>query len=901
MALGLVVAIMPGRTSQPELSASGSGYGGVGVLCQGTGSLVWFLPVMLNQLLAEAQVSTLSTEELAQFVKQKGLGDLASGLPTAWKPEAIKAVAKRMGNEKGYVLVASFHSDVPEAKRDENTLFWLEARLTKGEEVVFDTTRFPREQGQSYRLGDYDKAVKELAEIVIQDVSPEKLADVKRCDLWNRRVTFRQIQWMVEAEQDVAADRLEEAAELFRKAAALVDGEAGAAMARDGLLDVDEALRKRNPEAGRRAAHQTALDADGYMAKAEDTLAGGYLAKAEDCRFQDDWKGAAQKYALLVKFLRKRGFLQLADIEPEALRDTLALDDPPVWDKLASAGPEAEWWATVALALYRDGHSDLAAPVAARAEECATEEKDERARADALLVLATDARLLGSASRERSLCLAAVGILEKAAPDSLSCARAYCGLLLTYVDGQAPPSGQNWGPKAAAIYDAHSPGSVEAARCYLLVCWACAVAKDRSGMEKWLDKSLSVYRAQPGDSLEMAEGYGVSAHLLDGVGQQEEAMEYANLALGIRRRLSPDSLECAVSYRDIGALCLELGRSDEALDAARSAAEIDSRLAPGLPVCAADYSAMGQSYFQQRSPDLALHWFTKALPIQESLLPGSQQCSDTYLWIGSCHRIRGDSDGLDWYLKGLAIRERLVPGSPECADAYDCVGDAYIERHESEQALASHEKALEIRHRIWPDSHVCAESLTKVARLVEAKGDTARALRLYEQAATIYDASGPAYLELADLSGKISLMYATRKDEAAALRWARKHLGSVQAAVAANPGVSPADPGIVGALVYVSLGQFEHAHGALEGVCAQDPGRLATLLGGNGPVMITLMAEALLVEGKPGGYYVLGRVWETLGKTADAAAAYEVFLKNAKGGYPWRDDATARLQKLRGK
>jgi tetratricopeptide (TPR) repeat protein len=610
---------------------------------KGSGLYSWALPVTLSGLLKQAQVDTLSIEELAALLKQKRLGNLAGGLPGKWDEAAVRAAADagQTGREKGYVLVASWNTEEQQEKWNDDTPFWLEAKLRKGDEVRFET-RLPQDAARSYRLGDYDAAVRELAGMVIGNVNQGGLADAQGSDVWKQRVVLEQVRLLAEAEQLIAGGKLEDARSRLGQAAAGAKGQEGSILARLRLMEVNEAVRVRDPERGREIGKQ---GVDEEAEAREDKVSAWARLWNGDCyRLQERWDVAAGKYFWWVRYLVDEKLMQSEEVFPTSLREDLNVHKPAVWARLEGhAAAEAEWWATAAVAVYRGASGELAAPLSKHAEECAKRETDQKARADALVIVADQAGLRSDLDANERLLEAALEIRRRLDPVSLGCAAIYVKLAWFYrVRGN--PVAREWTSKAET-------GDLEA-------------TSDLQRAFEYSQSAASLYGRLAPDTLEFARALNVEGAVLKDMGDLDRALEYYKKALALRERLAAGSVDCARSYNNIGNVYLDRG------DLVR-----------------------------------ALEWHQKALALYERLEPGSADCAGSYNNLGLiCHK-RGDlKSALEWFEKAVAIEERLAPGSLECARAYSNLADACHDKGDEARASELRARAQAIRDRLAPHS-----------------------------------------------------------------------------------------------------------------------------------------------------------------------------------------------------
>jgi tetratricopeptide (TPR) repeat protein len=652
---------------------------------EGSGAYSWALPVTLSGLLKQARVNALTTEDLAALLKKQGLRDLGNGLPQKWDEAAVKAAssAGQVSKETGYVLLASWNTNDPRDKWGDDTQFWLEARLQQGDRALFDTTQRPP---RYYRLADYDAAVRDLAEMVLATVNPGALAKAKESDAWAQRVTLDQVKLLAEAERDVAAGKLVEAGEALSKAQASVQGREGAALAQQRLLEVNEALRKLSPALAQQAEDRAADEVLKRRAARVKEEALDDLTVAEDCRFHDKWREAAPQYFLWVRYVVKQQLMQPGEICPEALRDELKLDEPAVWDKVKASGQEAQWWSSVALALYRGGSGALAAPLAERAEECAKRETDDSARADALEVLAAQAGLRSAFLDEERDLLAAVALHEKHESGSVACAKSYDDLAWMYrVRGDLKQAAEWYETKAMPTWDKLPPEA----------------------------RDLDYARACNGLGSVYYDRYVLGADRAD----LDLALQWFRQALTLREDLAPGSLECAKSYNNMALTYLARDELDEALTWHMRALAIREKQAPGALDCAQSYSNLGVVCGEKEDYEHAVEWYQKALAIYERLSPGSLECAGVYANLGDATRRSGDADGaVRWYQMAAGIQERLAPGSAFCARTYRSLGDACRKLARTDEALDWYEKAKAI------EKLVAGSDTSKAGRDFTARG-----------------------------------------------------------------------------------------------------------------------------------------------------------------------------------
>ncbi len=784
---------------QAELRAGSGGVVGrlVVLPTRGSGLYSWALPVTLGGLLKQAQVDTVSTEALAALLKERKLGDLAGGLPANWSPETLAAAAEagQVGKDSGYVLMASWNTAQPDEKQwTDDTPFWLLATLKKGDTTVFGTTRLPREEGKSYLLADYQVAIGDLAEMVAQNISPAALEQARRADRWRQQITPAQVRLLAEAEQDIAAGRLQEARTRLEQAQAGATGAAGALVAMRRLVEVNAALGRQEPGRADAIGKQEEQAGRALAAQSGRARAWAELSVAEGLRLQRKWPDAAEAYLAWIQHLVDEQLMQPDEFLPDTARPELEARRPRLWGHLTTPGLEAQWWATVGVALYRGVSGAVAEPVCAYAAQRAAAESDPAARAAALIVLADQAKL-------RS-------------------------------DLQAALAGYQ---QALAIREQMSPGSLD-----------CAAVHNKLG--------------------------NAYADMDD----QGRALEWYRKAVAIRERLAPDTLDCAVSYNNLGTVHTSRGDLDQALQWYEQALAIRERLAPGSLGCASTYNNIGAAYRSQGDGERALARFQQALAIYEREAPGSRDCAVIYNNLGNVACDQGEMDqALAWYEKALAIRERLTPDSLACAAVYNNIGTAYANHGEYDRALQWHQKARPLLERRAPGSSLCAMSYANIGQVYGHQGDFAAAVEWLQQALSIYQRLTPRSLDCACTDSAVGfyLLSLDRTEEALT------HLTRAAA-------ISPQDVGVQVNLAWgrLTLKQLDQAVAVLDRVCA----RPARDLAGTVTTKDESLAKHLLGQGNPGGYYLLGRVWEAANQVEWAVDAYGRFVESARGDRTWR-------------
>jgi tetratricopeptide (TPR) repeat protein len=674
---------------------------------KGSGLYSWALPVTLAGLLQQAEVDTMPTEKLAALLKKKGLGDLAGGLPDGWSKAAAGAAAEagQVGKEKGFVLIASWNTKEPQEKWSDATQFWLEARLQQGDEMKLET-RLPREGDSPYRLGDYSRAIRDLAEMVLATVNPAGIERARASEVWRQRVSSEQVRLLAEAEQDIAAGRLEEARQKLGRAEASATGQDGSLLAVRRLFEVNQALCERDPARGGEVGQQAVQQGQSMKAQGKKTEAWGALLVAEGWRLQEKWREAAPEYFQWVKYLVKQRLMQREEVFPEDVREDLKLEEPEVWDKLKSPALEAEWWVTVGLSLYRGVSGALAESVCGHAGERARAEPHEEARAEALVVLGDEAGLRSDLLGALSWYWRALFIYEGLHLDSLECARIYNS------------SGVLWSRL----------GDLEHA------------------LESYRE-AMAIYERLEPRSLNCAASYNNIGNVYLNKGDLGRALEWYRKALAIDERLAPGSLDCALPYTNVGTVYRIKGDLNAALEWHRKALAIQERLAPGSPACAMTYVTIGIVYRAKRDPDGALDWYKKALAIYERLAPGSLDCANGYGCIGDVCCDKGDMDrALEWYAKALAIYERLAPGSPDYALTCTNTGKAYHDKGDLDRALELLREAMVIYERREPGSQGFAETSSSLGFILLLTGRHEEALPYLVRAAEVKPA--PTWVRL---------------------------------------------------------------------------------------------------------------------------------------------------------
>ena len=741
----LVMLAVAGQGWSQDLGLRAASGGVVGRLVvlpsKGSGLYSWALPVTVGGLLKQAQVEATSADVLAALLKGKAVGDPGSGLPPEWAPDALSAAADagQVGREQGYVLVASWNTaERSQDKWNDDTPFWLMAKLQRGNQVVFDTTRLPREEGQHYRLADYDAAVRDLAVMVLQNLNPGALDQAKRGDLWRQHVTLDQVRRLAEAEQDIAAGKLEDARARLTEVQASATGVEGSLLAVQLRIGVDAALCQQDPvrsgDIGRQGeAAGLALEAQGAK-----TRALGGLSRAEGLRLQGKWPGAAEAYVAWIQFLTDENLMQPAEILPDVARQELDARKPRVWNRLTRPGLEAEWWATVGLALYRGGSDPLVAQaVCSHAEERAGADPDQAARAEALVVLGDQAKLRSDLVRAQGWYQAGATLQERQAPGSLDCAVTYNKLGNLLCDKGDYGHALDWYQRAVAIRERLAPGSLECAAIYNNIGSTYTGHNELNRALEWFRKALAIRERLAPGSVGCASTYNNIGAVYRGNGDDEGALEWYTKALTLYQKVAPDSRDCAAIYNNIGNVYADRVDLLRAVKSYNEALTIRERVEPGSMNCAMTYNNMASALANFGDYNRALEWHRKALPICERLAPGSPLCALSYANIGQVYGHQEDfAAAVAWLGKALIIYEKLSPRSLDWASTSSGIGFYLLNADKAEEALPYLTRAAEVA----PDDAGVEVNLAW-GRIVVGQLD--QAMRLIDAAC----AKGPKALE----------------------------------------------------------------------------------------------------------------------------------------------------------
>ena len=701
--LGIMAAACQGYAQESSLRAASGGVAGrlVVLPSKGSGLYSWALPVTLGSLLKQAQVETTSAEVLATLLKGNTVGGQGGGLPQEWGPDTIQTAADagQVGKEQGYVLMASWNtSERDQEKWNDDTPFWLIAKLQRGTQVVFDTTRLPREAAKYYRLADYDTAVRDLADVVVQNTNPGAPERAKRGGLWRQHATLEQVRQLAESEQDIAAGRLEDARLKLIEAQAGRAGVQGSLLALQLLVEVNAALCRQNPERAAdvgRQAEQAGRELEAQDAK---TMAWAALSVAEGLRLQGKWQEAADAYVSWIQFLTDQSLIQPDECFPEVARQELDARKPHVWRRLTKPALEAQWWATVGLSLYR-GVSDplVAQSVCAHAEERAGADPDAESRADALTVLGDLARLRSDLDRALGWYQSAQALQERQAPGSLDCATTYNKIGILLCDKGENDRALEWYKKAAAIRERLAPGSVECAAVYNNMGSAYAGRDAPDQALEWFRKALAIRERLAPNSVGCASTYNNIGAAYRNKGDDDRALEQYNKALALYKKVAPDSRDCATIYNNLGNVYSDHNDLLRALQSYKQALAIRERVAPGSIDCAMIYNNMGSAYANWGDYNRSLEWHRKALPICERLATGSSLCALSYGNIGQVYGHQGDfAAAVAWLQKALAVYGKAAPSSLDWASTAAAIGFYLLDVDKSEEALPYLTRAAEV-------------------------------------------------------------------------------------------------------------------------------------------------------------------------------------------------------------
>ena len=702
-AILLLVALAGhGWAQEAGLRAASGGVAGrlVVLPSKGSGLYSWALPVTLGGLLKQAQVEAASAEVLAALLREKKPAGAAGGLPPEWAPDALQAAAQagQVGKEQGYVLVASWNTaERSQEKWNDDTPFWLVAKLQRGPQVVFDTTRLPREESKCYRLADYDAAVRDLADMVVQNINPGALDQARRGELWQQRGTLEQVRCLAEAEQDIAAGRLEEARRKLTEAQVSRAGAEGSLAALQLLVEVNAALARQDPgragDIGRQAEEAgRALEAHGAK-----TQAWAGLSVAEGLRLQGKWPEAAAAYASWIQFLTDENLMQPEECFPEDARAELDARKPRVWERLTTPALEAQWWGTVGLSLYRGVSGALAQPVCAYADQRAAAEPDPAARAAALVTLADQARLRSDLDRALATYQQALAIQQQLAPDSLDCATVDNRMGTVYADRGDGDHALEWYLKAVAIRERLAPDTLDCAASYNNVGTVYSGRRDAERALEWYQKALAIRERLTPGSPGCAGTYNNIGALYRRLGDDERAVAQFERALAILEKETPGSRDCSVIYNNLGNVESDRGDMNRALEWYHKALAIRERLTPGSLEGAMVYNNVASTYANHGDYDHALEWHEKALPICERQAPGSTLCALSYSNIGQVYGHKGDFGvAVEWLHKALVIYEKLEPRSLDCGSTVSAIGFYLLNLDQTEKALPYLTRAVEI-------------------------------------------------------------------------------------------------------------------------------------------------------------------------------------------------------------
>ena len=395
----------------------------------------------------------------------------------------------------------------------------------------------------------------------------------------------------------------------------------------------------------------------------------------------------------------------------------------------AKAGPAALAQILVRMGSAAEQKGDLPAAETAytRAAEVASR-VGELVAAEYRLKLAVVVRTRGDVARARQILEATLGVVESAAPDSLSVAVVHNSLSNVAFRRGDLAAAQTHGERALAIREKVVP-----------------------------------------DSLEVAESLHNLGVVARNRGDLDRAAELYQRSLALYRKLLPGSADEARVLNNLGVLTYTRGELGRGEDYYRQALAIREKLAPESLVVAGTLTNLGIVAYKRGDLVASEGFHERALAIRQRIAPDSPDMASSLNELGNLAMDRGQLDrALELYSRYLAITERTSPEGPFMGIALRNIGEVYLLRGDYVQAEAAFQRARLIDEKATPGGLDVALDLRDLAQVARGRNDQVRAAELLGEARVIAELKAPGSMDLSTVYWELGEVALAQGDRARA-------------------------------------------------------------------------------------------------------------------------------------
>jgi len=391
-----------------------------------------------------------------------------------------------------------------------------------------------------------------------------------------------------------------------------------------------------------------------------------------------------------------------------------------VWEELDDRSRQVEGLASIGvLLLVEDPESQEGNDLIEQALELADEEENVHPLPTAQALHDAGNTALASKQQDNAIRLfsAAVGILDRYAPDSVALAESLIGLGTAETSGSRDPAVARAAlGRALDIVRRVSPGSALEAECLY-----------RGGMVERAHQNFPAARDILQQALAVRDvvdpaGNGMWRTLIDlGVceaylGDLDEARRHVLRALAIMEKLSADPTEIGWCVSTLGSIELYSGNLEQAEAYYQRSVELWKENGGDFLNLAQGLINLGNVSAERWRFDVARSHYEEGLALLE-------QHASTHVARGKAlNNLRevtlrqGDLSAAEAYsLRAITFYEENYPDSIELSFALNGAGNLALKRGDPLTSRAYHERALEIRERKAPGSHFVSESMRFVA------------------------------------------------------------------------------------------------------------------------------------------------------------------------------------------
>jgi CHAT domain-containing protein/Tfp pilus assembly protein PilF len=329
--------------------------------------------------------------------------------------------------------------------------------------------------------------------------------------------------------------------------------------------------------------------------------------------------------------------------------------------------------------------------------------------------------------------VAALGIDEKVAPNSLQTAEAIHGVgSVAYQLGEVEKAGQYY-QHALALRQKLAPDSLEMAMSLNAVGNVARKQGDLAKAEQYYRQSLSLRQKLAPDSLEVASSFNSVGNVTLDQGDLAGAAQYYKQSLALRQKLAPDSQAVAESLHKLGGIAAQQGDFAAAEEYCKQALALSQKLAPDSLDLATGLVALGNIARKRGHQANALQYYQQALALREKLLPDSLIVAQSLGDLGNVAASQGNlAQAEQYHQQALEIREKLSPNSLSVAASLNSLGSLAAKRGDLAKAEQYHQQALAINQKVSPDSVTVAHNLGLLGDTAIKQGDLTKASQYYQ-------------------------------------------------------------------------------------------------------------------------------------------------------------------------